>query len=123
MMRYIKFFRLIAEARPIGKDSYSIQIDGPISLFRFCQKYGLQMANFLPALLLCENWSLEAEIHWDDGKSPLKFLLDSDTTLKSHYPDKGVYLTEEERRLRKRWNDFKLDWTLEFMSGPTWGYL
>lgn len=113
VMRYIKFFRLIAWIKPLAANRYSIELDGPMSLFRFCQKYGLQMANFLPALLLCEDWSLEAEIKWEDQQPPLQFVLDSDTELQSHYPNKGVYVTDEEAYFRKRWKKFKLSWELE----------
>lgn len=113
MMRYIKFFRLIATAQPMGHNHYKIHIDGPLSLFRFTQKYGVQMATFLPALLLCDNWHMEAEIKWEDKKPPFRFFLDSETELTSHYPDKGVYVTPEEKRFRKRWKAFTSDWSLE----------
>ncbi len=113
MMRYIKFFRLIATAQPLGHNHYKIHIDGPLSLFRFTQKYGVQMATFLPALLLCDDWHLEAEIKWEDKKPPYRFFLDSETDLTSHYPDRGVYITQEEQRFRKQWKAFTLEWSLE----------
>lgn len=112
IVRYIKFFRLIAWVRPLTNNRYRIELDGPMSLFRFCQKYGLQMASFLPALLLCENWSLEAEIKWEDKKPPFLFKLNSETDLVSHYPNKGVYVTEEESHFRKRWKKVKTEWEL-----------
>ena len=34
-------------------DGYTLQIDGPLSLFSATNKYGLQMALFLPSLLAC----------------------------------------------------------------------
>ncbi|MCB9637836.1 MAG: DUF790 family protein [Myxococcales bacterium] len=111
LMRYVKFFRLIAAAEYEG-DDVLITIDGPMSMFRFGQKYGLQMASFLPALLLCESWTMRAELLWDERREPRVFYLDSDCALKSHYPDKGVYLTDEEEHLRKRWGQLKLEWDL-----------
>ena len=112
LMRYIKFFRLIADIKRQDKD-YVFVIDGPVSLFRFCQKYGLQMANFLPALLLCEDWKLEAELRWDDKRDMCQFALKSDGSLVSYYKDRGVYVTEEEQYFRKRWKDFTLPWSLQ----------
>ena len=112
LVRYLKFFRLIAEIEPI-EEGYRFKIDGPLSMFRFCQKYGLQMASFLPALLLCEDWQLAAELRWDHQKTPTFFFLESDGFLKSHYPDKGVYVTEEEKYFRKRWDAKKLGWELK----------
>lgn len=113
LIRYVKFFRLIADIRPTD-DGYFIVIDGPGSLFRFSQKYGLQMASFLPALLLCEDWNLEVEIRWEEKQRELHtFTLESDGTLHSHFPDKGQYVTEEESYFRKRWKDYKSAWALK----------
>lgn len=112
LMRFIKFFRLIASVIPID-GGYRFAIDGPMSIFRFCQKYGLQMANFLPALLLCEDWQMEAELLWDGKNDLCHFKLTSDSLLQSHFPDKGVYVTEEEKYFRKRWKDFDLEWELK----------
>lgn len=114
MMRYLKFFRLIAAIRVVGEE-YCFEIDGPLSIFRFCQKYGLQMSSFLPALLLCEEWRMEADLQWEDKGEIAVFRLDSATTsLRSHYPDKGAYVTEEEKYFRERWDTKKLGgWSLE----------
>jgi predicted nuclease of restriction endonuclease-like RecB superfamily len=111
LMRYIKFFRLIASASYEGEDVL-ITIDGPSSMFRLSQKYGLQMANFLPALLLCEEWTMRADLLWDERREPRVFHLDSTCALHSHYPDTGAYLTEEEEHLRQRWGQLKLGWEL-----------
>jgi predicted nuclease of restriction endonuclease-like RecB superfamily len=114
LVRYIKFYQLISWIQPLASQRYRIELDGPMSLFRFCQKYGLQMANFLPALLLCENWSMEAEIQWEDKRKKLTFKLDHETDLQSHYPDKGVYVTGEELHFRKQWKKKnKTQWSLE----------
>ena len=111
LMRYLKFFRLIATASYEGED-VQITIDGPSSMFRLSQKYGLQMANFLPALLLCEDWTMRADLLWEERREPRVFYLDSQCDLRSHYPDTGAYLTEEEEHLRQRWGQLKLDWEL-----------
>jgi len=112
LIRFVKFFRLISDIRPTDR-GYHFVLDGPLSLFRFSQKYGLQMAKFLPALLLCEEWELEANLLWDEKKTRYHFRLDSNELLKSYYPDKGVYVTDEEKYFRKRWKSFKLDWSLQ----------
>ncbi len=114
--RYIKFFQLISTAYPLGNGGFIFKIDGPLSLFRYHQKYGLQMAKFLPALLLCEEWSMRALIRWESSSGKLRkleFSLNSENCeLISHYPDKGVYLTEEERHFRENWSEEKLGWKL-----------
>ncbi len=126
LYRYLKFFQLMATAEPREDGDFCFKVDGPLSLFRFHQKYGLQMAKFLPALLLCEDWSLEADIRWEyknRKKRKLKFSLDSSAPLKSHYPDKGVYVTQEEQAFRDNWSEKKLGWKLKpraeiFKLGP-----
>jgi len=41
-------------------------LDGPASLFSQSQKYGIRMANFLPALPLCDRWEMAATILIDE---------------------------------------------------------
>jgi len=38
------------------------RLDGAASLFSKSRKYGIRMANFLPALPLCNRWEMEADI-------------------------------------------------------------
>ena len=52
LFRLIKFHRLVCETERTGPDCYALHLDGPLSLFSATQKYGLQLALFLPAVLL-----------------------------------------------------------------------
>ena len=81
--------------------------------FQLSQKYGLQLAEFLPALLLCGSWRATAELRWGKEKRPLLLRLSSAQGLASHYPDKGVYVTREEQHLLDRFADLGTPWTLE----------
>jgi predicted nuclease of restriction endonuclease-like RecB superfamily len=58
----IKAYRLIHRIEGSGSGGYVVTLDGPVSLFHRSQKYGVQMAVFLPALLACEGWRMRAEI-------------------------------------------------------------
>jgi predicted nuclease of restriction endonuclease-like RecB superfamily len=58
----IKAYRLIHRIRGDAASGYEVALDGPVSLFHRSQKYGVQMAVFLPALLACEGWRMRAEI-------------------------------------------------------------
>lgn len=63
---------------------YEIRLNGPVSLFHRSQKYGIQMAVFLPALLLYPGWRMKAEITTKNGTA--FFELDSEQhKLRSHY--------------------------------------
>jgi predicted nuclease of restriction endonuclease-like RecB superfamily len=58
----IKSYRLIHTIQGSAQTGYEVTLTGPISMFHRSQKYGIQMAVFLPALLLCKGWHLSAEI-------------------------------------------------------------
>lgn len=58
----IKYYRLIHSIHGNAATGYEIRLSGPVSLFHRSQKYGIQMAVFLPALLACQGWRLRAEI-------------------------------------------------------------
>jgi predicted nuclease of restriction endonuclease-like RecB superfamily len=72
-----------------------MHLDGPLSLFSATQKYGLQLALFLPAVLLCKDFELRAEVRWGPQKRPKTFLLGPDDGLVSHYADTGMYVPAE----------------------------
>lgn len=69
---------------------YEILLDGPVGMFRFSQKYGLKLAVFLPALLLCTRWKTEAEIMTSDGEHRY-FPLDESANLVSRYRYNTMY--------------------------------
>jgi hypothetical protein len=80
----IKAFRLIHAIRGGPGSGYDVQLSGPVSIFHRSQRYGIQMAVFMPALLLYPGWRMRAEIGTKAG--PAFFELDSDqTALRSHY--------------------------------------
>jgi hypothetical protein len=113
LFRYIKFYRLMHTVRGDRAQGYTITLDGPASMFQLSSKYGLQMAEFLPALLLCEAWTLEAQLVWGRERSPATFRLEAGSGLVSHYPDTGVYVTDEERYFVERFAAANTRWVLE----------
>lgn len=113
LFRYIRFFRLMYHVSPLEKGGYAIQLDGPLSLLKQSSRYGLQLAELLPALLLCEDWTLEAEVRWGRKDELKGFKLSPKQGLISHYPNKGVYQTREELWFRERFSSIKTPWQLE----------
>jgi predicted nuclease of restriction endonuclease-like RecB superfamily len=80
----IKSCRLIHAIRGNPASGYDAQLSGPVSIFHRSQRYGVQMAVFLPALLLYPGWRMSAEIGTKTGAA--FFELDSrQTRLRSHY--------------------------------------
>jgi len=94
---YVKLFGLMHRIYPIDNtgtrvestdlaDGYEARLDGAASLFSKSRKYGIRMANFLPALPLCNRWEMEADILDNDNEpsgSTLTFLLDQTKGLSS----------------------------------------
>jgi predicted nuclease of restriction endonuclease-like RecB superfamily len=112
LLRRVKFHRLVCEMDKVGPDAHVLRLDGPLSLFSATQKYGLQLALFLPAVLLCRNFELVAELRWGAQRKPKKFLVSRADGLVSHYTDAGMYVPPElgmfAELFRKRVEDFDL---------------
>lgn len=92
LYRYLKFFRLLAEAQPVP-DGLRFQISGPFALFENTRKYALQLAAFFPAIPLFRNWRLRATVRI--GAEPAELRLDQDSNLRSHYRNFSAYVPEE----------------------------
>jgi predicted nuclease of restriction endonuclease-like RecB superfamily len=95
LLRLVKFHRLVCDVEKTGPDSYQLHLDGPLSLFSATQKYGLQLALFLPAVLLCRDFEVRAELRWGAQRRPKTFTLTAGEGLVSHAADTGTYVPPE----------------------------
>ena len=113
LFRYLKFFQLMYRAQLVD-GTLSLHIDGPQSLLTASTRYGLQLATFLPAVLLQTGaWALEAEIRWGKRRLRKQLMLDDTAGLISHYKDTGVWISRTERWFRDRWERADTDgWEL-----------
>jgi len=122
---YMKLFGLMHRIYPIDEGGnrvactdvaagYEAELDGPVSLFRKSQKYGIRMANFLPALPLCDRWDMRAEI-LDEGSAgdTKEFTLDHTDGLVSHYSTGQRFDSDVERTLARKWERATTEWTLQ----------
>jgi predicted nuclease of restriction endonuclease-like RecB superfamily len=112
----IKYYRLIHTIRGSAAAGYEIHLTGPVSMFHRSQKYGVQMAIFLPALLACRGWSMKAEIDFKERGSAFFEMSSRDTRLRPDSADglAGENLTAE--KLAAKWNDLESGWTGERSS-------
>ncbi|MFP4599795.1 MAG: DUF790 family protein [Persicimonas sp.] len=115
MLRYLfqalKFNRLMHRAERLD-DGYRLEVDGPASVFKRSRKYGLQMATFLPALLLADTWAMRAELDWEGDGPTHELVLSHKDGLVSHYKARGQWVAEEERYFEKRFSETETDWEL-----------
>jgi predicted nuclease of restriction endonuclease-like RecB superfamily len=95
LFRAVKFHRLICTIHETAGNSYTLKLDGPLSLFSSTNKYGLQLALFLPVLLHCKAFDLKASVRWGTDRKEKLFTLSSADGLRSHLSDFGVYTPPE----------------------------
>jgi predicted nuclease of restriction endonuclease-like RecB superfamily len=109
----IKAYRLIHTIKGSAADGYEIELDGPVSMFHRSQKYGIQMAVFLPALLLCKGWHMRAEIAQRPPHGTAFFEMESESHgLRSHYLTATPYENPVREKLVAAWARFESEWTL-----------
>ena len=112
LFRHVKFHQLIHSARRVDK-RLEITLDGPLSLFKQSTRYGMNLANFLPALLLQEGpWQLEATVLWTKARHKKSLELTHDQGLVSHYADTGAYEPREVAYFRERFEAVDTEWKL-----------
>ncbi|HCI78186.1 MAG TPA: hypothetical protein DHW02_00685, partial [Ktedonobacter sp.] len=92
LWKYLKFFKLMFWVQS-QQDGYTIDLDGPISPFvSATMRYGRQFAAFLPALLLCDNWSMVASVRSPHAQSMCTYRLDyTSSSLKTHFRPSGPF--------------------------------
>jgi len=112
LFKFIKFYQLMHTIQGDLDSGYEVLLDGPVSMFRLSQKYGIQLAVFLPALLLCTRWKMEAEVVMPDGTRRF-FPLDESTGLVSHYRDSTMYDSLLERTFAERFAQIDSGWQIE----------
>jgi predicted nuclease of restriction endonuclease-like RecB superfamily len=112
LFRSLKFHRLLYRVQGTMSEGYTFHIDGPLSLFSSTNKYGLQIALFLPTLLLCSNFRLDAELRWGPRREPRSFHLTSDLGLVSHRTDTGTYVPPEFNAFVERFRQVAPSWEI-----------
>ncbi len=109
----IKSFRLIHSIKGNAVNGYQITLTGPVSMFHRSQKYGVQMAVFLPALLNTKGWRMSAEIHSKEKGNAFYELESRQTLLSSHYENAPEYENPVIQKLFAGWKKIKSEWILE----------
>lgn len=102
----------LADASGSEKQAYRLQLDGPLSLFSATQKYGLQLALFLPTLLLCEHFELKAKLRWGVERKEKQFHLSQKDGLVSHQAETGAYVPPEVPMFIELFKKKIVDWEI-----------
>jgi predicted nuclease of restriction endonuclease-like RecB superfamily len=117
LLRAFKFRGLLFQATRTRR-GLAIELDGPLSLFGPSTKYGLALAEVLPAVLLCERFEVEAELAWGRVRATKLFRLserdlatkDGRWRLRSHLPDPGAAPPRELEAFARRFETIAPGW-------------
>ncbi|MEO5339706.1 MAG: DUF790 family protein [Magnetococcus sp. MYC-9] len=123
--RYLKFFRLLARIQRTPEGGFLIRLDGPLSLFDNSRKYGILLADFLPAVCALQQWRIQAWIEVPVSAAPFPptdrrhrsgaalLELDDSRGLRSHFTQTGSHLPEEFERFAQLFGQQVTDWSLQ----------
>jgi predicted nuclease of restriction endonuclease-like RecB superfamily len=112
LMRALKFHQLMYKIN--SHSPLRLRVDGPQSLLKLSSRYGMQLANFFPTLLLQPGmWTLEAEVLWGRKRKLRKQLsLSKELGLVSHYRDQGTWTSRTEEWFTERFAKLDSPWTM-----------
>lgn len=111
LFRWVKFHQLVHLARTT-EEGMSLTLDGPASILGASTRYGLQLASFLPALLLQERWSLTASVRWPTPDRRVTLRLDETAGLVSSRMNDGAWRSREHDWFRERFEALRSPWTV-----------
>lgn len=111
ILRYAKLARLLHDIRRLGPSDYRIDFSGPLSALSETRRYGVALARFVPALLACRGWSMEAIVQtpWS-GKARL--LLSDKDGLHSHLPPPEEFDSTVEEKFARKFGAERDGWRL-----------
>jgi uncharacterized protein len=109
----IKYYRLIHMIQGSAASGYEISLSGPVSIFHRSQKYGVQMAVFLPALLRCRGWAMRAEIDFKERGTAFFELNSRQNKLRVDHAGDWTGENAFVEKLAAKWNDSSSEWTME----------
>ena len=99
------------EQQPNG--NYVFRFDGPASVLRQSRRYGVALAKFLPALLACRDWRMQATIQHRRSNWENIFRLSPADGLNSNQLDPSEFDSTLEEDFATRWGSDPRDgWTM-----------
>ena len=110
VVKFMKFFRLLAELSQPAPDILRMDISGPGALMENARKYGLLLGSFFPAVLNLKHYTIESDVEIRSRKG--KLLLDETSGLVSHYRNIASYVPEEIKLFHRSVREKNLRWEI-----------
>ncbi len=95
----------------LATHTYRITFSGPASVLRETRRYGVNFARFLPALLACRGWSLEAVLQ-TPWKTPARLVISDADRFTSHLPPPEEFDSSLEQSLADKFGPTRDGWQL-----------
>jgi predicted nuclease of restriction endonuclease-like RecB superfamily len=111
IVRYAKFARLLHEIVRVGSSTYRITFTGPASVLRETRRYGVDFAKFLPALLACKGWTMEAILQ-TPWKAHAKLVISAEDGFTSHLPAVQEFDSALEASFAEKFGPHRNGWQL-----------
>ncbi len=105
ILRHAKLARLMHTIEGQGPEQYRLTFDGPASVLRQTRRYGAAFARFIPALLSCRNWRMQATLKPPRAKRTLKLELSHADGLTTHVAPPTDFDSDVERAFARKWGD------------------
>jgi hypothetical protein len=113
VLRQAKLAGLLHTIERHGASGYTLLFDGPASVLRETRRYGAAMARFIPALLACAGWSLEARLAPKQWPVQVTLRLSPDDGLRSPVAPDSAYDSTVEEVFAAKWGAGERDgWRL-----------
>lgn len=114
ILRYAKLAGLMHTITRRSDGTYMFEFDGPASVLTETRRYGVFMAKFIPGLLSCKGWTMEADIKRNPRTPTMKLLLSSKNGLSGEVPAPEEFDSSVERVFAQKWGaDSRDGWTME----------
>lgn len=104
ILRAARLARLMHTISRADSGGWQIELTGPASVLRETRRYGVNFARFLPALICCSDWKMEAVME-TRGLRNLRLLLSSADGLRSHLPPDDEFDSAIEADFAAKWGE------------------
>lgn len=111
ILRHAKLARLLHCIHRQGLSRYVIDLSGPAAVLKPTTRYGVNMARFLPSLIACSGWSLDATLRTPWGGN-VRLVLSERDGLESYLPPPPEYDSAVEEAFAKSFGTERNGWRL-----------
>lgn len=112
ILRYAKLARLLHDIRRIGPGEYRLDLSGPATVLHETRRYGVNFARFIPALLACRDWKMQAVLESRWGKF-VSLSLSSEDGYTATLPPPQEFDSSIEEKFAEDFGEEREGWRLE----------